>query len=100
IRDRTVTGVQTCALPIYAKKGATVSVKGKIERREGLKGDVAVNLTGLPPGAKADAVNVKADAAVFTVNVVLPPTLAAGEIKGLKIGRASCRESGGIEVVA
>ncbi len=68
-----------------AKKGATISIKGKIERREGLKGDVAVNLTGLPSGAKADAVNVKGDAALFTVNIVLPPTIAAGEIKNLKL---------------
>lgn len=72
-----------------AKKGATLKVAGKIERREGLKGDVAVTLTGLPPGAKADAVTVKGDATTFALSVVLPPNVPAGEIKGLKLGASA-----------
>ncbi|MCI0681467.1 MAG: hypothetical protein L0Y71_05125 [Gemmataceae bacterium] len=72
-----------------AKKGATLKVPGKIERRESLKGDVAVTLTGLPPGAKADAVTVKADAIAFTLNVALPPNVPAGEVRGLKLAASA-----------
>ena len=67
------------------KTGATVPVKGKVERREGLAGDVALTLTGLPPGTRADVVTVKAGVSDFTVNVILPPNLPAGEVKGLKL---------------
>jgi hypothetical protein len=68
-----------------AQKGATVMIPGKIERREGLTGDVVLALAGLPAGARADAVTVKADAVDFVVNVALPANLAAGEYKGLKL---------------
>jgi hypothetical protein len=67
------------------QKGATVVIAGKIERREGLTGDVVLGVTGLPAGARADAVTVKADATDFVVNVVLPANLAVGEYKGLKL---------------
>jgi hypothetical protein len=67
------------------KKGTTLKIQGRIERLEGMKGDVALALTGLPAGIKADAVTVKADATDFTLNVVLPPTVGPGEIKGLKL---------------
>lgn len=68
-----------------AKTGATIVATGKIERREGLTGDVVLNLAGLPAGAKADAVTVKADAADFLLNIMLPAGLPAGELKGLKL---------------
>jgi hypothetical protein len=67
------------------KKAITVKIQGKIERREGVTGDVLLNLTGLPAGAKAAAVTVKTGATAFTLNVVLPPGLPAGELKGLKL---------------
>ncbi len=66
-------------------KGATVMIAGKVERREGLTGDVAVTLAGLPVGASAAAVTVKADATDFSISLVLPANLPAGEIKGLKL---------------
>jgi hypothetical protein len=68
-----------------AKKATTVLVKGKVERREGLTGDVTLTLTGLPPAARADAVTVKAGATDFTINVILPASVPAGEVKGLKL---------------
>lgn len=68
-----------------AQQGAMVKVAGKVERREGLTGDVVLAVTGLPAGARADSPTVKADATDFVVNVVLPPNLAAGEYKGLKL---------------
>lgn len=82
-------GATRIDVALDAKKGAMLKIPGKIERREGLKGDVAVTLTGLPPGAKADAVTVKADATAFALNVVLPPNVPAGEIKGLKLGASA-----------
>ena len=67
------------------QKGATVMIPGKIERREGLTGDVVLGVTGLPAGARADAVTVKADATDFVINAVLPANFAPGEYKGLKL---------------
>jgi hypothetical protein len=67
------------------KTGATLKVQGQVERREGLTGDVALDLKGLPPGARADAFTVKAGTNAFALNVVLPPNLPAGEIRGLKL---------------
>lgn len=69
-----------------AKKETTLKLPGEVERLEGLDGDVALTLTGLPGGVRADAVTVKAGAQKFSLNVVLPATLAPGEIKGLKLG--------------
>jgi hypothetical protein len=80
-----LSGPNRIEVPLDPKKGATVTIKGKVERKEGLKGDVQVTLTGLPPGARADAVVVKAATADFTVNLILPPNIPAGEIKGLKL---------------
>jgi len=68
-----------------AQKGATVMIPGKVERREGLMGEILLAMTGLPAGAQAPAVTVKADATDFVVSVVLPANLAAGEYKGLKL---------------
>jgi hypothetical protein len=67
------------------KTGATLKLQGQIERREGLTSDVALLLTGLPAGARTDAVAVKAGETAFTVNVILPPNIPAGEIAGLKL---------------
>ncbi len=63
----------------------TVKLTGKIDRREGLTGDVALTLTGLPPGVTAAAVTVKASDTAFALNVVLPPGTQPGEITGLKL---------------
>jgi hypothetical protein len=68
-----------------ATSGATVVATGKIERREGLTGEVVLSLAGLPTGARADAVTIKADATDFLLNIVLPANLPAGELKNLKL---------------
>jgi hypothetical protein len=81
----TLDGPNRVETTLDPKTGATVKFQGKIERREGLTGDVALTLTGLPPGASAAAVTVKAADAAFTVNVVLPANTPAGEITGLKL---------------
>ena len=71
--------------PYDGKKATTLKISGKIERLAGIKSEVALALTGLPMGAKADTVSVKVDATDFVVNVTLPPTVLAGEIKGVKL---------------
>src|SRR5262249_28215112 len=81
----TVDGNGRVEAKLDPKTGATVPLKGKVERREGLTGDVALTLTGLPPGARADAPTVKAGATEFTLHVVRPPTRPAGEVKGLRL---------------
>jgi hypothetical protein len=68
-----------------AMTGATVVATGKIERREGLTGDVVLNLTGLPAGATAEPITVKADATEFLLNIKLPAKTPTGELKGLKL---------------
>jgi len=70
---------------VEPNKGTTVMIAGKIERREGLTGDVVVTLAGLPAGASAAAVTVKADATDFSINLVLPANVPMGEIKGFKL---------------
>jgi hypothetical protein len=67
------------------KKGATIKIQGQVERREGLTGDVALTLTGLPAGARPDAMTVKAAATAFALNVVLAANQPPGEIRGLKL---------------
>ncbi|MSQ93850.1 MAG: hypothetical protein EXR98_04755 [Gemmataceae bacterium] len=76
-----------------AKKGAALKLQGKIERLEGVKADVTLALTGLPAGAKADAVTVKATDAAFTINVAFPPNIPPGEIKGVKLAGSYAPDS-------
>jgi hypothetical protein len=65
--------------------GATIKIDGKLERREGLTGEVVVTLEGLPSGASAGAVTIKADAVDFSIHLVLPASARAGETKGLTL---------------
>ena len=68
-----------------AKKGAVIKLQGKIERIAGLKADVLLAVTGLPAGAKADAVTVNADKTEFVINVTFPATILAGEFNAVKV---------------
>ena len=74
---------------IEAKAGTTVNIKGKVERREGWAGDVALTLTGLPPGIAAAPVTVKAGVTDFVFAVVVPPSAAPGETKGVKVSASA-----------
>lgn len=67
------------------KKGAALKLEGTVERREGVKADIAIALTGLPAGIKPQAVTVKGDASAFTVDVTFPPTVAPGEFRNVKL---------------
>ncbi len=77
---------------VTPQKGATLKIQGQVERREGLKGDVTLTLTGLPPGAQAGAVIVKADATAFAINLVLPPNLPAAEVRGVKLSATAAAD--------
>src|SRR5207248_5378578 len=81
IRDRTVTGVQTCALPIFA-----LDVQ---------QGDGRVQLVDDRQGVgwRNDVVAVDVEPRVTIVAVVLPLRQFAGRFPAdREIGRASCRE--------
>jgi hypothetical protein len=65
-----------------AKTGATVEVKGTVERLNGATGDVTVTLTGLPAGVPAPGpLTVKAADAAFGFKLTVPPATPAGESK-------------------
>lgn len=72
-------------VPFDAKKGAKVTLKGTIQRHESLTSEVALAVAGLPAGAKAAPVNLKAGVNDFTLSIALPPNVPPGEIKGLKL---------------
>jgi hypothetical protein len=78
-------GTSTIAVTLDAKGPTNVDLNGTLERRDGFTGDVALAFTGLPAGVRADAVTVKTGATKFAVKLVLPPNLAVGEIKGIKL---------------
>ena len=78
-----LSGPERIEAPFDPKKGTTVKVTGKIERLAGLKADVALAFTGLPVGAKAEAVTVKADATDFALTITFPATIPASFCKHL-----------------
>jgi hypothetical protein len=71
-----------------AKKGTSVSIAGKVERREGTQGIATVTLAGLPAAIKAAPVTVPADKSEFALTIALPPATPVGEIGGLKLSAA------------
>lgn len=76
---------QRIEVPLHPQTGATYKIAGTIERREGLVGDVTINVAGLPIGARADAVVVKADMSDFVITLILPANLSAGELPGVSL---------------
>src|SRR5699024_11750172 len=89
IRDRNVTGVQTCALPISPDVAA--SITGKVSKKAYSRFTTSrKKLTGAISGS-----------AILKKRRIGPaPSMAAASINEREIGRASCRErveSGGGE---
>ena len=68
-----------------AKTGASLKLAGKIERLEGLTGDVSVSVVGLPAGVAVPKVVVKADQTDYEVELKFPPTTPPGELAGIKL---------------
>jgi hypothetical protein len=74
------------AAKLDPKAGATVEVSGKIDRQESVKGDVTVNITGLPAGvAQPAAVKVKEGQQDFKFSLKFPANAQAGSIAGLRV---------------
>jgi len=67
------------------KMPVTIKLQGEVDRLDGSTGDVALTITGLPAGVRADPVTVKADAREFAFNVIVPPNLAPGEFNLLRL---------------
>jgi hypothetical protein len=80
-----LTGPAEVTAALDSKTGATVKLAGKLERREGIAGDAQISVTGLPPGARADNVSVKAGATDFEVSVILPVNAPPGRWARVKI---------------
>lgn len=68
-----------------AKTGVGFELVGKIERLEGLAGDVSVSVAGLPAGVPVPKVAVKADQTDYKLELKFPPTTPPGEIQGIKL---------------
>src|SRR5207248_6169526 len=89
IRERTVTGVQTCALPICQNvviEAATASAELVTISSVGTAGSAGTGVTLTAPLTKAHA-----SGGAFTVYTA-DPTGDMTKVFGAEIGRASCRE--------
>src|SRR5207249_9076186 len=91
IRDRNVTGVQTCALPIYRRVLDCLAVADVVDREE-------LDLVAALAGRDADACPLLAGALEGAGGVDVG-VAAVGRVVGggrprgrVEIGRASCRE--------
>ena len=68
----------TLAAPgVEVKAGATVEVKGKVERKAPFAEPVTVKVTGLPAGLTAEPVTVAPTESDFTLKIVADPKAAA-----------------------
>jgi hypothetical protein len=79
------TGPPRIVAKLVKGKVTTVEIKGKVERREGIKGMVLVTLAGLPPGLSSAPVQVPPSSSDFTIALPLAGTGPARELKGLKL---------------
>ncbi len=68
-----------------SKKGSEFLFKGKVERSDGLVGDITLAATGLPAGAKFEPALIKADKSEFDGKIIFPPALMPNEYKGIKL---------------
>lgn len=67
------------------RKPGSIEIRGEVMRLDGVTGEVALTLTGLPPGVTAAPVTVKAGETKFAMKVTLPANPPIGEFKGVKI---------------
>jgi hypothetical protein len=74
------------------KMAVNVEIKGEVLRSEGYTGDATVTLTDLPPGVAPRTVTVKSAETVFAIKLALPPTLAAGETRGIKLSASGATD--------
>src|SRR3546814_2409208 len=85
-----VTGVQTCALPISARRPAIARAPRAADRKRMI---VALKEDGDPLAADYDKARDRAEAAARIARSSGDyPLLSSGDINIYEIGRASCRE--------
>src|SRR5437867_2005736 len=89
IRDRTVTGVQTCALPICAIH-YPIAMDGALK----LKEVSYIHAEGYPTGETKHGPNALIDESLPVVIIATCDRNDAGSVLRYEIGRASCRERG------
>src|SRR5699024_11404554 len=90
IRDRNVTGVQTCALPILLSKSRSYSPCPDCAGAR-LKPDAALWRVGAQPAPQADhPLFMPVNAGFSTTTLARLPGLNIVDL--MQIGRASCRE--------
>jgi hypothetical protein len=70
---------------IDPKAGVSVKVAGKVERLEGLTGDVTVSVVGLPAGVPVPKLVVKADQSDYELEFKFPANSPPGELKDIKL---------------
>src|SRR5207248_8856880 len=92
IRDRTVTGVQTCALPILSSLSGMGNLSGTVTSSRPFKA-AQVYMRNVD---KRIMYTVYTNAGQFRSVALFPGNYEVS----VKIGRASCRERGWIAVVA
>src|SRR5207253_6529947 len=95
IRDGHVTGVQTCALPIFDKICARDGRIGADVSREGVQRDLLPLIEGTTVSTKHGT--VKTDHILFIASGAFHVSKPS-DLLPEQIGRASCRESGGSSV--
>lgn len=68
-----------------AKSGATVKIKGTIERLAGFNGDITVSIVGQPGGVVVPKVVVKPDTSQFELELKFPANFKPAEVKTIKV---------------
>src|SRR5438067_10441705 len=85
IRDRNLTGVQTCALPIYCQIAECSESIGRSQASGDARGDSGI--AAWTSRARATAIGITRWPAATSVSLLAVATILPAEI-----GRASCRE--------
>lgn len=67
------------------QNGATLKLTGQVERLEGMAGDVAVTLQGLPPGIAIPRVVLNASQTDFELELKFPANFVPGELRDIKL---------------
>src|SRR5207253_5179038 len=96
IRDGHVTGVQTCALPIWLRVAANLALPGISPRPDSNAYDVRVRVKDWPKFPSTFLEYIEVFHTSSDVMVSGQPNLRVGLVPGGEIGRASCRKGVGV----
>jgi hypothetical protein len=67
------------------KRGAVITLAGKLKRLKKYEGDVTITLVGLPKDVTAPSAVLKAKQEDYKLEFKLPPSFAAAKIEGVKV---------------